>query len=97
MRFDSATSSQPALSASWLSAMTSALRCASDRCPRRMTGTSRNCRRFAASSRPCPAMIVPVRIDQDRIGPAELADAGGDLVDLTIGVRARIAGKCGQR
>ena len=38
-----------------------------------------------------------VRIDQDRIGPAELPDARGDLVDLTIGVRAWVAGKCGQR
>ena len=37
------------------------------------------------------------RIDQDRVGPAELPDARGDLVDLAIGVRARIAGKCGQR
>ena len=37
------------------------------------------------------------RIDQDRVGPSELADAGGDLVDLAIGVGARVAGKCGQR
>ena len=37
------------------------------------------------------------QIDQDRIGPAKLPDARGDLVDLTIRMRARVAGKRRQR
>ena len=41
--------------------------------------------------RPWPAMTVPSPDDQDRIGPAELDDAGGDLRHLLVGVRARIA------
>jgi len=38
-----------------------------------------------------------VAIHQQRIGPAVLDDAGGDLGDLRIGVRARIAGVGDQR
>ena len=37
------------------------------------------------------------RIHQDRRGPAELGNAGGDLGDLRIAVRARIAGVGDQR
>jgi hypothetical protein len=36
-------------------------------------------------------------IDKDRVGPAELDDAGRDLGDLALGVRARIAGVGDQR
>jgi hypothetical protein len=36
-------------------------------------------------------------IDQDRVGPAELGDAGGDARDLLVAVRARIAGVGDQR
>ena len=37
------------------------------------------------------------RINEDRIGPAELTDAGGDLIDLRVGVGARVAGERRQR
>ena len=42
-------------------------------------------------------MMPLLAIDQDRIGPAELDDAGGDLGHLRVGVRARIAGEGDQR
>jgi hypothetical protein len=38
-----------------------------------------------------------VAIDEDRVCPAVLDDAGRDLGDLTLGVRARIAGVGNQR
>ena len=47
----SGSSSQPAFSASWLSAITSARRCASVRCPSTITGTSVSPSFFAAANR----------------------------------------------
>ncbi|WP_445083377.1 hypothetical protein [Burkholderia multivorans] len=38
-----------------------------------------------------------IAVDQDRVGPAELGDAGGDARDLFVAVRARIAGVGNQR
>ena len=55
----SSASSQPAFSASWLSASTYARFCASLRCASWITGTSSSPSFRAASTRPCPAMMPP--------------------------------------
>ncbi|MCY1374099.1 hypothetical protein D9M69_614160 [compost metagenome] len=44
-----------------------------------------------------PGDDAVVAVDQDRIRPAVLDDAGRDLGDLAFGVRARIAGVGNQR
>ena len=46
---------------------------------------------------PVPCDDAVVAVDQDRIRPAVLDDAGRDLGDLALGVRARIAGVGYQR
>ena len=45
----------------------------------------------AASSRPWPARMPALLVDQDRVGPAELDHRGRDLIDLRLAVRARVA------
>ena len=46
---------------------------------------------------PVPGDDAVVAVDEDRVRPAVLDDAGRDLGDLTLGVRARIAGVGNQR
>jgi hypothetical protein len=62
-----------------------------------MTGTSVSPSLRAAARRPWPAMMPWLAIHQDRVGPAELDDAGRELGDLRLGMRARIAGEGDQR
>ena len=44
-----------------------------------------------------PSATHPPGVDKDRFGPTELANAGGDLVELRVGVRARISRERRQR
>ena len=87
----SSSSLQPACRASWLSAIRYARFCASLRCSNRITGTSASPSLRAASSRPWPARMPPLLVDQDRVGPAELDHRRRDLIDLRLAVRARVA------
>ena len=73
-----------------LSARTRARFCAALSATRRTTGTLVRFSARAAAQRPCSANDI-ARVDDDRTGEAESADAGGDLVDLPPRMRARIA------
>ena len=87
----SSASSQPAFSASWLSAIRYARFCASLRCSSRITGTSVQPELAGRQQPAMPGDDPALAVDQHRVGPAELDHRGRDLVHLRVAVRARVA------